>query len=212
MIVVRPTGGHDDDVYERRLARVTVGAPQQLTGQITIAAHDAAWSVAYRQHATKISAALGDRVRRLEHVGSTAVPQLPAKPVIDIVLEVIDSAVEPDYAPDLEAAGYELRIREPDWFEHRLFSDIVGAVNLHVFSDACPETERMIQFRDWLRSHPDDRELYAQAKQELAARHWSYMQQYADAKTDVIDSIMGRAQGALSSGDQGRDQADASAT
>jgi GrpB-like predicted nucleotidyltransferase (UPF0157 family) len=160
----------------------------------------------------KIRGALGDRARRLEHVGSTAVPQLPAKPVIDIVLEVTDSAAEPDYAPDLEAAGYELRIREPDWFEHRLFRDIVGAVNLYVFSDACPETERMIQFRDWLRSHPDDRGLYAQTKQELAARHWTYMQQYADAKTDVIVSIMGRAQAALSSGDRVRHQADASAT
>ena len=109
-------------------------------------------------------------------------PQLPAKPVIDIVLEVPDSAAEPAYAPDLEAAGYVARIREPDWFEHRLFRNLGGGVNLHVFSAGCPETERMIQFRDWFRRHRDDRELYARTKHELAARRWTYMQQYAMPK------------------------------
>jgi GrpB-like predicted nucleotidyltransferase (UPF0157 family) len=211
MIVVRPTGDHDGADYKRRLAQITVGTAQQLTGPIEIAAYDPTWTVAYDQHATKIRAALGGRALCLEHVGSTSVPQLPAKPIIDIVLEVADSAAEPAYAPDLEATGYLARIREPNWFEHRLLGDLAGRVNLHVFSNGCPETERMIRFRDWLRSHPDDRELYAQTKQELAARRWTYMQQYADAKTNVIAAIIGRAQAASSSPDRARHRADATA-
>jgi GrpB-like predicted nucleotidyltransferase (UPF0157 family) len=211
MIAVSPTDVHASDDYERRLAEVSVGSPQRLWGMIELAAYDPAWTAAYRGHAAKIGAALGDRALRLEHVGSTSVPQLPAKPVIDIVLEVRDSAAEPAYAPNLQAAGYELRIREPDWFEHRVFKDLAGGVNLHVFSGGCPETERMIQFRDWLRSHPDDRDLYAHTKHELAARRWTYMQQYADAKTNVITSIMGRAHAALPIPHGNRHRADMSA-
>jgi GrpB-like predicted nucleotidyltransferase (UPF0157 family) len=88
------------------------------------------------------------------------------------------------------------RIREPDWFHHRLFRTPVGDVNLHVFCGGCPETERMIQFRDWLRSNRGDRDLYAETKRELASRQWTYLQQYADAKTAAITSIMSRARGA----------------
>jgi GrpB-like predicted nucleotidyltransferase (UPF0157 family) len=84
-------------------------------------------------------------------------------------------------------------------------------VNLHVFSGGCPETERMIQFRDWLRCHRDDRELYAQSKHALTARRWTYMQQYADAKTNVITSIMGRARAAPPVRDGDRNEADVSA-
>ena len=145
---MRPTGVHGNDDYERRVAEVTVGTPERLTGQIELCAYDPAWAEAYQRHATKIRAALGDRALRVEHVGSTSAPQLPAKPIIDIVLEVSDSAAEPAYAVDLERAGYLPRIREPGWFEHRLFRDLAAGVNLHVFSGGCPETERMIQFRD----------------------------------------------------------------
>lgn len=86
-----------------------------------------------------------------------------------------------------------LRIREPDWFEHRLFRTAGQEVNLHVFSAGCLETERMVRFRDWLRSDPADRDLYARTKRELAARPWKYVQQYADAKTGVVEQIMARA-------------------
>jgi GrpB-like predicted nucleotidyltransferase (UPF0157 family) len=122
------------------------------------------------------------------------VPGLPAKPIIDIALEVRDSSDEPSYVPDLEAAGYVLRIREPDWFEHRMFRDLALAVNLHVFSTGCSEKGRMVRFRDWLKGNASDRDLYARAKRELASRDWTYMQQYADAKSDVIASIMARAE------------------
>jgi GrpB-like predicted nucleotidyltransferase (UPF0157 family) len=96
----------------------------------------------------------------------------------------------------MEDAGYVLRIREPDWFEHRLFKGPDTNVNLHVFSAGCAETDRMLLFRDWLRSSEADRDLYARAKRELASREWKYVQQYADAKTAVVGEIMGRAQAA----------------
>jgi GrpB-like predicted nucleotidyltransferase (UPF0157 family) len=86
-----------------------------------------------------------------------------------------------------------LRIREPSWFEHRLFRDPDGRVNLHVFSAACPESERMVCFRDHLRVSAADRDLYATVKRKLAAGEWKYMQQYADAKTEVVEAIMARA-------------------
>ncbi len=148
----------------------------------------------------RIRAALGEKVVRLEHAGSTSVPTLPAKPIIDIVLEVQDSADEPAYVPDLEAAGYVLRIREPEWFEHRLFKGPDTNINLHVFSAGCEETDRMVLFRDWLRGYDADRELYASAKRELAARDWKYVQQYADAKTAIVSEIMSRAEAARQEG------------
>jgi GrpB-like predicted nucleotidyltransferase (UPF0157 family) len=121
------------------------------------------------------------------------VPGLPAKPVVDIDLVVSDSSDEGAYVPRLEAAGYVLRIREPDWFEHRLFKGPDTNVNLHTFSDGCEEVDRMLLFRDWLREHADDRERYAQAKRELAAREWKYVQNYADAKSEVVREILARA-------------------
>ena len=127
--------------------------------------------------------------------GSTAVPGLPAKPLIDIVLEVADSADEAAYVPAMESAGYVLRIREPDWFEHRVLKGPDTDVNVHVFTAGCEEVDRMLLFRDWLRENAADRELYAERKRELAGREWKYMQQYADAKTAVVDEIMGRASG-----------------
>jgi GrpB-like predicted nucleotidyltransferase (UPF0157 family) len=121
------------------------------------------------------------------------VPGLAAKPIVDIVLEVPDSADEAAYVPDLEAAGYVLHVREPDWFDHRLFKGPDTKVNLHVFSRGCEETDRMILFRDRLRRDEADRELYARTKRELASRDWKYGQQYADAKSAVVTEILGRA-------------------
>jgi GrpB-like predicted nucleotidyltransferase (UPF0157 family) len=185
-----------DDVaaYERDLARVTVGGPRPLEGPIEISDYDPDWSGWFAAEEAGIRAALGDRVLLLEHVGSTSVPGLPAKPLIDMAMEVADTADEPAYVPDLEAAGYVLRIREPEWFEHRLFKGPERDINLHVFPAGCAEVQRMIRFRDWLRANPDDRVLYATAKRELAARPWKYMQQYADAKTAVVAEIMTRAE------------------
>jgi len=141
----------------------------------------------------RIRAALGERALMIEHVGSTSVPGLAAKPVIDICLVVPDSSDEPAYVPALEGAGYVLWIREPEWFEHRLFKGPDTAVNLHVYSEECVEIERYLLFRDRLRTNPADRELYLRTKRELAARPWKYVQNYADAKTAVVEAVIARA-------------------
>ena len=186
-----------DDVaaYDRELAEVTIGGPRPLLGPVEIHDYDPEWPRLYEREEERIRAVLGNRVVRIEHVGSTSVPGLPAKPLIDVALEVPDSADEATYVPPLEATGYSLRIREPDWFEHRLLKGPDTDVNVHVFSAGCEEVNRMLLFRNWLRGNAADRELYAVKKRELAGREWKYMQQYADAKTAVVQEIMARATG-----------------
>ena len=116
-----------------------------MAGRIQIADYDPKWPQLFRYEAGRIRAALGSRALRIEHTGSTSVPSLAAKPVIDILLVVNNSADEQAYAPVLEAAGYTLRIREPDWHEHRMFNGPDTQVNLHVFSNGCPEIDRILQ-------------------------------------------------------------------
>ena len=183
----------DEAAYDERLAKYTIGGARPLTAPITICDYDPVWAQLYGAEEARIRAILRDRVVRVEHVGSTSVPGLPAKPIIDIVLEVPNSGDETAYVPDMEAAGYLLRIREPDWFEHRLFKGPGVNINAHTFSANCPEVDRMLLFRDWLRDNRADRDAYASKKRELAARDWKYAQQYADAKTPVILEIMARA-------------------
>jgi GrpB-like predicted nucleotidyltransferase (UPF0157 family) len=183
-------------VSEEALRAVTIGELALVNGPIHLADYDAAWPARFEDEAGRIRRALGDRVRLLEHVGSTSVPGLSAKPIIDIVLAVLDSADEAAYVPPMEAAGYVLRIREPEWLEHRVFKAPDMAVNVHVFSAGEPEIDRMLLFRDWLRSHDDERDLYERTKRELAAREWKYVQHYADAKTEVVEGIIGRAMAA----------------
>jgi GrpB-like predicted nucleotidyltransferase (UPF0157 family) len=177
---------------EEQLRAVTIGPLDRLTRHIELAEPDPGWPSLFAREAGRIHSLLGDDILLLEHVGSTSVQGLPAKPIIDILLVVPDSADEAAYAPRLEAAGYVLRIREPDWHEHRMFKGPDTNVNLHVFSPGSPEIERMIGFRDRLRSHPDEFERYLSAKRELAARDWEFGQQYADAKTAVVESIIAR--------------------
>ena len=162
---------------------------------IHLAAYDPEWPRLYEREAERIGAALGPKMFRIEHVGSTSVPGLAAKPLIDIVLVVADTTDEDAYVPPLEAAGYVLRIREPDWFEHRLFKGPDTNVNVHTFSEGCDEVDRMVGFRDWLRAHDEDRDLYLAAKRELAQREWRYVQNYADAKSAVVRDILARALG-----------------
>jgi GrpB-like predicted nucleotidyltransferase (UPF0157 family) len=179
---------------DEQLRASTVGELKQRNGPITLVDYDPDWPRLYDREAARIRSALGDRIRLLEHAGSTSVPGLAAKPQIDIVLVVADTADEAAYVPDLEAAGYVLRVREPDWFEHRNFGGPDTVVNLHVFSAGCPEVERMLLFRDHLRRDETDRQLYERTKRELAAKVWKYTQNYADAKTAVVREILTRAQ------------------
>jgi GrpB-like predicted nucleotidyltransferase (UPF0157 family) len=118
---------------------------------------------------------------------------LAAKPIIDILLVVADSAREHTYVPALEAMGYRLRIREPDWHQHRMFKGADTDINLHVFSSGCPEVDRVLRFRNRLRTDDHDRELYQCAKLALARQNWQHIQNYADAKSGVIEDILARA-------------------
>ncbi len=161
--------------------------------RIELHEYDSSWPRQFAGQADRIRAALGSRALSVEHVGSTSVPGLAAKPILDINVAVADTTRENDYVPALEAAGFTLAIREPDWFEHRLFRGQEPAVNLHVFPHGCPELARMAGFRDWLRRSPDDLALYVEAKRRLARQDWARVQDYADAKTAVIAEIVARA-------------------
>jgi GrpB-like predicted nucleotidyltransferase (UPF0157 family) len=178
---------------EEYLRTVTIGERKPLNGTIELAEYDPEWPALYAREEVRIRVALGDRALLVEHVGSTSVPGLAAKPIIDIILGVADSAHEDAYVPDLERAGYVLRIREPDFDEHRLLKGTDPAVNLHVHSLGSAEIDKLVAFRDRLRADASDRDLYLRMKRELAAQTWRYTQHYADAKADVVHEILGRA-------------------
>jgi GrpB-like predicted nucleotidyltransferase (UPF0157 family) len=190
-----------DDPWGNRLELVEVQRVERLVARkrhdapVRLVEYDPSWADRFADAAARIRAALGDRVAVLEHVGSTSVPGMAAKPSIDVVLAVPDSTAEGDYVPALEAAGFELRAREPHWFEHRYLVSAGKAVQVHVFSAGESEIERMIRFRDRLRSSPEDFDRYLAEKRRLAARRWEYVQDYADAKSAVVAEIMTRAGG-----------------
>ena len=185
-----------DDPFERRIREVIIGEIEQPT--IVIADYDPAWPERFRQAEVRIRAALGEGALSVEHIGSTSVPGLPAKPIVDILLVVEDSGNEATYLPALEEAGYVLRVREPDFDEHRMFRTPAKDVHVHVFSAGSPEIERYLLLRDRLRQNEGDRELYAQTKRVLAKRDWPNVEHYAEAKTDVIEGIVSRAAAARS--------------
>jgi GrpB-like predicted nucleotidyltransferase (UPF0157 family) len=177
-----------------------IGEPEYLIprmrvdGRISLAESDPVWAEWYAGEEDRIRAALGPRALQVEHVGSTSVPGLAAKPVIDIVLVVPDSSDEAGYVPALQDAGYVLQFREPNWHEHRFLIDHEPDVQVHVFSEGSQEVRRMSVFRDRLRTHAEDRDLYERTKRELADKRWAYGQDYADAKSSVVEAIIARAQ------------------
>ncbi len=178
---------------EEQIQAAHINGLVPLNGPIYLVDYNNQWPGLFEQEEIRIRTALGAQVRLLEHVGSTSIPGLAAKPKIDILLIVPDSSDELSCVPSLEAAGYLLHIREPDWYEHRLFKGPDTDINLHVFSPTSPEIERMLLFRDWLRNHPEDRELYERTKRALAQQNWKYTQNYADAKAPVVEAILARA-------------------
>jgi len=189
---MRDERGLTTDEYMRA---VTVGERTPHRAPVDLAEYDSAWPERFLEEEAKVRSALGDRALQVEHVGSTSVPNLAAKPIVDMVLVVADSAREEEYVPALEQAGYALTIRESDWFEHRLLKTPERDVHLHVFSTGCEEVERMLAFREHLRADDDDRELYERTKRELAGRTWEHVQHYADSKTEVVEQIMSRVGG-----------------
>ena len=179
-----PTLTSDEEMYKAHL-----GNPPLHNKQITLAEYDPEWPRLFEREAARLRSVLGPTASLIEHAGSTSVPGLAAKPIIDMVLAVPDTTDEAAYVPVMLDAGYVLRIREPDWYEHRLFKGPDTNINLHVFSAGCPEIGLMLRFRDWLRAHDEDRERYEAVKRELAQRTWRYVQHYADSKTIVVKEI-----------------------
>lgn len=135
---------------------------------IEVVESDPAWPAQFDLLAARIRGAIGDCALAVEHVGSTSVPGLPAKPIIDIDVTVADPRAESTYVPGLEAVGIRLRLREPGWHEHRLLVADGPRANVHVFGPDSPELVRHRMLRDWLIEHADDRERYAAAKRDSA--------------------------------------------
>jgi GrpB-like predicted nucleotidyltransferase (UPF0157 family) len=160
--------------------------------KVTIVDYDPDWPERFERRAAELRVILGDRARLVEHIGSTSVPGLAAKPIIDIVVGIDDPDDEQAYLPDLEAAGYDLRVREP---EHRCLriGEPDEPVNLHCYPPDHIEIRRYLAFRDRLRASAADRELYAATKRRLAEREWRDINYYAEAKRPVIDEILARA-------------------
>jgi GrpB-like predicted nucleotidyltransferase (UPF0157 family) len=179
---------------------VPAGASPYVPGagpgrEIRIVEPDPAWPEQAEGVLARIRAALGPVVVGVEHVGSTSVPGLPAKPILDVDLRVPDPDEEASYVPALEAAGFVLAVREPWWYGHRLLRGTGPAVNLHVSGPDSPESARQRLFRDWLRTHPDDRDRYAAAKREAAAAALAageHVQQYNARKQAVLRGIYAR--------------------
>ena len=178
---------------ERDYSDVLIGGVEKV--EIRIVDYDPTWPGRFQDHAAKIRAALGDTALRIEHIGSTSVPGLPAKPIIDILLIVPNSAEESAYLNALEAVGYQLRVREAA-ADHRMLRTLARDVHIHVYSSGCFEIERLLVFRDRLRQDASEREIYTQTKRELATRDWWDMNAYADAKTQVIEGIIARSRAA----------------
>lgn len=188
------------DVMRRQVAKPGEGWLEGVVLQsdaILLSEHNASWSESFDREAIRISNALGDTALRIEHVGSTSVPGLLAKPIIDIDVWVDDSDREDAYVPALEEAGYVLVLREPWWNGHRMLvpdqsGDTPERVFLHVFPKTAPEPVRHVLFRDWLRRHDEDRDLYASVKREIASGTVDDPSRYNLAKNEVIDDIYGR--------------------
>jgi GrpB-like predicted nucleotidyltransferase (UPF0157 family) len=181
------TGG-PDETRDAQLERALIGGRERRP--IVIVDYDERWPARYEAERAAIAAALGASARRIEHVGSTSVPGLAAKPIVDIVVAVPDVDDEAAYVPQLEAAGYVLRVREPG---HRMFRTPALDVHVHIHAVGDPEFQRLVTFRDRLRRDASDRARYDATKRDLARRDWRDMNDYADAKTDVVEEILRRA-------------------
>ena len=169
------------------------GEPQH--GPVTIVEWTPAWGERFERERSRIAEAVGGTARRVEHIGSTSVPGLAAKPIVDVLLTVDDVEDERRYLPALERAGYALRVREAG---HRMLRPPILGVHLHVWADDDPESDRHLRFRDRLRASPEDRAAYERLKRELAPREWGDMQEYADAKGPLIAAILQRCEGRTS--------------
>jgi GrpB-like predicted nucleotidyltransferase (UPF0157 family)/predicted ester cyclase len=180
--------GREEDT-EQDLERVLVGGLEPVT-RLEIVAYDPSWPARFETERARIASAIGDLALRIEHIGSTSIPGLAAKPIIDILVVVPKITDDPRFVPALEAAGYELRVTEPD---HRMFRTPVRDVHVHLFEQGSQEIIDYFDLRDWLRRDADGRERYASVKRDLAERPWRDMNDYADAKSPIVQDTLRRA-------------------
>lgn len=160
---------------------------------IEIVPYSSAWPHQFQDHSTRIKDAIGEVALRIEHIGSTSVERLAAKPIIDILVVIADPSKEELYLQSLLNAGYELRVREPDYDNHRMFRTTERDVHIHIYPPSSEEVERYLIFRDFLRTNPEARDEYAALKQKLSESNWKDMNEYSAAKTSFIDEIITRA-------------------
>lgn len=184
--------GHPTRPGDRRRADVTgvelVGGVEQR--ELLVVPYDIRWPERFELQRRIIDVALGGTDVTVTHIGSTSVPGLAAKAIIDVLVTVADITAEEDYLAPLLGAGYELRTREPG---HRMVRTPERDVHVHILEHSDPRGADYLLLRDRLRTNAADRELYAKTKHALAAQDWPDMNAYADAKTDVIEAIKGRA-------------------
>ena len=157
---------------------------------LVLAPYDEGWSTRFRELEARIRAALGEVALSVEHIGSTAVPGLAAKPIIDILVTVPDITAEEDYLDPLLAIGYVNRVREPG---HRLVRTPELDVHVHILEPGDPAATDYLLLRDHLRTDDGDRLLYEQTKRRLITQDWPDMNAYADAKSEIIEAIKARA-------------------
>ena len=170
------------------LEAVLIGGLEPVV--IDVVDYDPAWPGQYEVLAARVRDALGATALRIEHIGSTSVPGLAAKPIIDMLIVVDDVENEDNFVPPMESAGLVLRVREPG---HRMMRTPTKDAHLHFYEPSAQAIRDYLDLRDWLRRHPDDREAYETVKRALAGQHWEDMNYYADAKSGVITEILRRA-------------------
>jgi GrpB-like predicted nucleotidyltransferase (UPF0157 family) len=173
---------------DAELDTILIGGHEQRS--IVIVDYDDVWPLKAASKAQEIQDSLGPIALSVEHIGSTSVPGLAAKPIIDLVLVVADIEDEGSYIVPLKAVGWQVRVREP---RHRMLRTAELDFHLHVLPIAATEHVDYLDLRDWLRVSAADRELYESTKRTLATNKWSDMNHYADAKGPVIQQILHRA-------------------
>ncbi|KAH7176258.1 grpb/dephospho-CoA kinase [Dactylonectria macrodidyma] len=177
-----------------RLERVSF---RKSASPLAIVEPDPSWPQTFNLLKARIESALGPTSLSIAHVGSTSIPGLPAKPIIDIDLVVKDVTDEASYVGPLEAVGFQFLTREPTWHQHRFFCGYEPLLtNLHVWGSDCPEAARHTIFTDWLRHNEADRELYAKTKREsakLSIEKEETGMQYNKRKEEVVREILERA-------------------
>jgi GrpB-like predicted nucleotidyltransferase (UPF0157 family) len=168
--------------------REIIGGREKRT--VRVVDHDPTWPGIFDGLRRRVVEALGERALRVEHIGSTSVSGLAAKPIIDVLVVVVDVSDEAGYVPAMVDAGFELRIREPG---HRMMRTPARDAHFHIYPPGVPEIGAYLDLRDRLRRDAADRELYETTKRALALREWDSMNDYAEAKSDVIAQILARA-------------------